>query len=150
MKVNRSIILICNVAINFLLAIHYFLLMDYTGAFCSGVTTFMVWVFYYKKYLKKYRVIIPLLFISIFIGVGIMTWSDGWSIIPVIGNILLIIALWNDDENVIKLLFIVVGVLWIILNIHLKSIVNILGQILAVSSNILYFLRFCKPTHKKF
>lgn len=144
MKVNRSTILVCNVVINFLLAVHYFLLTDYTGALCSGVTTFMVWVFYYKKYLKKFGLTVPLLFMGIFIGAGIMTWSDGWSVIPVIGNILLIIALWNDDENFIKLIFIIVGILWMILNIHLKSIVNIFGQILALSSNILYFARICK------
>ena len=140
-KVKRSTILCCNVVINFLLAVHYFLLNDYTGTFCSGVTSFMVCVFYFKKYMRKYTLLVPLLFVCVFVAIGVMTWNSMWSIIPVTGNILLVIALWNNNENVIKLIFIAVGLLWIILNIHLRSIVNVLGQTLAVASGLVYFIR---------
>lgn len=88
--------------------------------------------------------LIPLLFAVLFLAAGFLSRQDAWSIIPVLGNILLIVALWNDNENVIKAIFIVVGLLWIVLNIHLKSVANIIGQGLAVLSNVIYFVRIRK------
>ena len=138
MNVKRNTILICNIIINSLLAVHYLLLVNYTGALCSGVTAFMVYVFYYKNRLNN---LVPTGFTILFLICGARTWQDWWSVIPVMGNILLVIALWNDNENIIKGIFIIVGLLWIILNIHLKSAANVIGQILAVSGNIIYFIR---------
>ena len=145
MKVKRNVILLCNVAINLLLTAHYALLQNSTGAACSLVTTIMVVAFYDKSRLgKNLRWFVFVFFVLLFILCGVFTWEDGWSAIPVVGNILLTVALRNDNENTIKGLFIVIGILWIILNIHLKSVTNTVGQVLAVSSNILYFLRIRK------
>ena len=150
MKVKRNTILICNIVINLLLAVHYLLLESYSAAICAAVTAVMVWVFFYKD---RFRVmqrkvlntpLIPLLFAVLFLAAGLLSRQDAWSIIPVLGNILLIVALWNDNENVIKAIFIVVGLLWIVLNIHLKSVANIIGQGLAVLSNVIYFVRIRK------
>lgn len=145
MKVKRGTILLCNIAINLLLSLHYLLLKSYTGAVCSLITVFMVTAFYFKaKFKGKIGMLVFCLFVCIFIASGILTWEDTWSIIPVTGNILLAVALWNDNENVIKGLFIIIGILWIILNVHLRSITNTIGQFLAVSSNIIYFIRVLK------
>lgn len=145
MKVKRKTILICNMVINFLLAVHYLMLGSYTGAVCSLITVFMVAVFYFKDRFKK---IIGLSFLIFFILIftvsGMLTWEGPWSLIPVVGNVLLAVALWNDNENIIKGLFIAIGILWIILNIHLRSITNTVGQVLAVTSNIIYFFRVAR------
>lgn len=142
MKVKRETILICNIAINLLLSCHYALLKSYTGALCTGVITVMVFAFYYKNRVKmRYRRLMFIGFISLLLLCGALTWEDGWSAIAVIGNVLLAIALWNDNENVIKGLFILVGILWIILNAHLKSTAAVIGQVLSVLSNVVYFCR---------
>ena len=150
MKVNRNVILICNIAINVLLGVHYLLLESYSGAICSGITAIMVWVFCYKDKCEIMRLrifgvpVIPIFFTVLFIVSGYLSWQDVWSVIPVTGNILLVIALWNDNENIIKGIFIIVGLMWIILNLHLRSVANIVGQCLSVTSNIIYFVRIKK------
>lgn len=147
LKVNRRVILICNIIINSLLTLHYYLLCSYTGAVCSGITTVMVCVYYYKESIARYKVpifnlpLIPTVFVCFFIVSGVLTWTDLWSCIPIIGNILLVIALWNDNETKIKFIFIIVGILWIIYNAHLKSVANVIGQVMAVTSNLIYMFR---------
>ena len=140
MEVKRETILICNIAINLLLAFHYALLQSYTGAICTGIIALMVFTFYFKnKVCRNIQILMFIFFLFSLIISGILTWEDAWSAVSVIGNILLAVALWNNNEKIIKALFIIIGILWIALNIHLKSTVAIIGQILSVSSNVIYF-----------
>ena len=138
MEVKRETILICNIAINLLLAFHYALLQSYTGAICTGIIALMVFTFYFKnKVCRNIQILMFIFFLFLLIISGILTWEDVWSAVSVIGNILLAVALWNNNEKIIKALFIIIGILWIALNIHLKSTVAIIGQILSVSSNVI-------------
>ena len=142
LKVDRKVIVFCNVVINALLTAHYLLLDDYVGAVCTAICTTMVFVFYFKhssRFLS--RTYIPVFFALLLIVCAVCTWTDAWSIIPLIGNLILVYALWNDKSDTIKALFIIVGVLWIVYNIHLHSIANIIGQCLAVTCNCIYFFR---------
>ena len=144
LKVKRGTILICNVVINLLLAIHYVLLNSMSGAVCSAMTALMAYVFSLRDS-SRFPVFslsaVPAFFGAAFCAAGFLTWQDGWSLIPVIGNMILVLALWNRKPNVTKGLFIIVGLLWIVLNIHLRSYANIIGQILSVTSNVIYFIR---------
>lgn len=83
-------------------------------------------------------------FLSLLLLCGVLTWEDGWSAVAIVGNALLAVALWNDNETVIKGLFLLIGMLWIVLNVHLKSTAAIIGQIFSVLSNLLYFYRIRK------
>ena len=144
LKVKRGTILVCNTAINLLLAVHYLLLGSTTGAICSALTAAMALVFSLRhdaRFSFMASTLVPAAFVLMFMVSGYLTWQSAWSLIPVAGNILLVIALWNDRPDVTKGIFIIVGLLWIVYNIYLKSVANIIGQILAVSSNIIYFYR---------
>lgn len=145
MKVKRKTILICNVLINLLLSCHYLLLKSYTSAICTGITTAMAFAFCYKNRMQmRYRRWMFIGFLFLFLLCGVLTWEDGWSVVAVAGNVLLAVALWNDNETVIKGLFVLVGILWIVLNAHLKSTAAIIGQVFSVLSNLLYFYRIRK------
>lgn len=144
-KVSRRTILICNMVINLLQAIHYFLMgpEGATGGACSLICVLMVLVFYFKG---KNRFLsglwIPAFFIVAFIVFGILTFETPFSVIPIIGNTLLVVAFWRNTEVAIKGTCIVVAALWVVYNAILLSYVGLIGQVLSFVLNIVYVARY--------
>ena len=143
LKVKRKVLLLANVVINLLLAASYFCLKGYSGAVCSLICVAVVAVFYFKEKIRKH-IWIPILFSIAFIVFGIITWQNLASIIPVIGNIILVIAFWCDNEPTIKSLIAVVAALWIVYNIIIRSYFGIIGQSLSFLFNIICVFRYLK------
>lgn len=145
-KVNRFVILVCNVIINLLLAAHYFLLDGYTGGACSLICAFMVAVFFFKGKIKWLSTLFTPIFFGVFFVVfGILTWKDGWSVIPIVGNLIVLTALWLDKEVLIKSLYAIVAALWIIYNLFGLaeiSYLNVIGQSLALLFDIFYVSKY--------
>lgn len=142
MKLKRGPIIVCNLAIHILITAHYLLLGDSVGAACTAVCGLMLLAFVFKRCNKLFSgVAVPVFFGFLLTVSAVLTWKDNWSHIPLAGNLLLDVAFWNDDPRVIKGLCIIVGLMWIVYNIHLNSPANIIGQILSVTSNVIYFVR---------
>ena len=142
-KVSRKTIMICNVIINTLWAVHYLILEAYTGAFCSLFTAFMVFVCAFKGKNRFFRTLaVPVIFNVLFIVIEIFTWAGFPTVLQMAGNILLVIAMWSDQEITIKGLFIPVGVLWFIYNFIYFSWIGVICQTLAVSFNVFYTVRY--------
>ena len=103
----------------------------------------MVFVFYFKG---KNRFLsglwIPAFFIVAFILFGILTFETPFSIIPIIGNTLLVIAFWWNTEVAIKGTCIVVAALWVVYNAILLSYVGLIGQTLSFILNTVYVSRY--------
>lgn len=141
--VSRKTIMVCNVIINTLWAVHYLILEAYTGAFCSFFTALMVLACSFKGKNKLFRgLAVPVFFNLCFIAIEIFTWAGLPTLIQMAGNILLVIAMWSDREIDIKALFIPVGVLWFIYNFIYFSWIGLICQALAVSFNVFFVTRY--------
>lgn len=142
-RVSRKTILICNILINLLWALHYLLLGAYTGAICSFICAFMVAVFFLKGRVKWLSgIYVPLFFAAVFIVFGIVTWNDIFSVIPIVGHMIIIVALWMDREIVIKTLYIFVAALWVVYNVAYFSYIGVIGQSLSFLFNIFYVAKY--------
>lgn len=151
MKVNRGTILACTIAINLLWALHYLLLKAYTGCVCSLICVGTVAVFFFKGKIKLLSGIwVPIFFGIIYLLFGILTWENKFSLLPILCSFLVVIALWNDREIVIKSIFIVVALLWVIYNSVFFSYIGMIGQGLSFLFNALYVIKYYvlkKRTH---
>jgi len=148
--VSRKTIMVCNIVLNSLWAVHYLLLEAYTGAFCSFFTALMVLGCSFKGKNKLFTGIwIPLFFNFGFIVIEIFTWAGLPTLIQMAGNFLLVIAMWKDREIDIKALFIPVGILWFIYNFIYFSWVGLVCQFLAVSFNVFFVVRYCIRKRKE-
>jgi hypothetical protein len=147
-KVGRKVILIGGLISNILTSLHYIFLQDFAGGSCTFICVFMVFTYYFKnvKWLRKFYT--PLFFAVILSIATILTWKDAWSLIPLIGHLILAVALWQDSESVIKACIAFVLLLWVIYSIHLNSIANVIGQGVAMMFNLAYFVRL-NFQHKK-
>ena len=142
-NVSRRTIMICNVIINTLWAVHYLILEAYTGAFCSFFTATMVLACSFKGKNKLFQGIwVPVIFNIGFIIIEIFTWAGIPTLIQMAGNILLVIAMWCDREIEIKALFIPVGMLWFVYNVIYFSWIGLICQALAVSFNVFFVTRY--------
>ena len=142
-NVSRKTIMICNIIINSLWAVHYIILEAYTGAFCSFFTAVMVFASSFKGKNRLFTgLFVPIFFNICFVIIEIFTWAGIPTVIQMAGNILLVIAMWCDHEIEIKALFIPVGILWFIYNFIYFSWIGLICQILAVSFNVFFVTRY--------
>ena len=149
-NVNRRTIMICNIIINTLWAVHYLILKAYTGAFCSFFTAIMVVASSFKGKNRLFQGLwVPAFFNISFIVIEILTWAGLPTLIQMAGNILLVIAMWCDREIEIKGLFIPVGILWFIYNFIYFSWIGLICQALAVTFNIIFVARYILQNKKK-
>ena len=140
-KVGRKAIIIGGLISNFLTSMHYIFLQDYAGGTCTFICVFMTFTYYFKniKWLNHFYT--PLFFVVIFSVATILSWVDAWSSVPLVGHLILAVALWQNHESIIKACVAFVLQLWVIYSIHLNSIANVIGQAVAMMFNLAYFIR---------
>jgi len=80
-------------------------------------------------------------FIIAMIGTGILTWQDGWSILPIIGSVLSTIALWMKESKHIRGISLLVGPCWLIYNLIHGAYTGALNEVLAMTSIIIGIIR---------
>lgn len=144
-KVGRKPLLIFNILINLLWAIHYIMLDARSGCACSVIAAIMVFASYFKgnnKFMSSPAV--PVFFSIVFIVFGLITYQNPISIIPIVGNILVTVAFWNDKEYTIKSIFVVVAFMWVVYGGLIGSVISVIGQSMSFFTNLSYVIRHRK------
>ena len=80
-------------------------------------------------------------FIIAMIGTGILTWQDGWSILPILGSVLSTIALWMKKASHIRIVSLFVGPCWLVYNIVHGAYTGAVNELLAMASIIIGIVR---------
>ena len=144
-KVGRKPLLIFNILINLLWAVHYIMLDARSGCVCSIIAAAMIFASYFKgnnKFMAS--PVVPIIFSIIFIVFGLITYQNPVSIIPIVGNILVTIAFWNDTEYKIKSIFVVVAFMWTVYGGLISSVISVIGQSMSFFTNLSYVIRHRK------
>ncbi len=141
-EVDRRTIVFFNLLVNCLWCAHYFLLEAYTSTLCSILCVAMYFVFRMKKRNRFLSGMwIPAFFAVCFVAFGIITWDGPISILPVVCNLALSIAMWIDNAVLIKAVCIPVSAMWVIYNALVLSYTGMVGQSLFCLCNIVYVVR---------
>ena len=80
-------------------------------------------------------------FILVMIVTGILTWENGWSILPIIGSILSTVALWMKEGKHIRMLSLLVGPCWLVYNIINGAYTGAFNELLAMTSIVIGLIR---------
>jgi len=80
-------------------------------------------------------------FIAVMIATGLLTWKDGWSVLPIIGSILSTVALWMKQEKHIRLISLTVGPCWMVYNGVTGAYTGALNELLAMTSIVIGLIR---------
>ncbi|MDE5630023.1 MAG: YgjV family protein, partial [Bacilli bacterium] len=72
---------------------------------------------------------------------GILTWQDVFSIFPIIGTIIYTYGLWQDNVKIIRLTSAIVAVSWIVYDISVKALVDMVQKASQLISSMIALIR---------
>ena len=120
---------------NTLDVIHYLLLGAYSGCITKVMALIRNEIIIAKDKNKKINKPIVLIIILIaYIPIGILTYKDIYSILPIISAVVYVIFVWNGNALTVKRVAFVCYFLWLTYNICVFSIAGIVSDCVAIVS----------------
>lgn len=140
LKKRKHILLFQMIALLFS-AIQLFMVGAVTGGCLDLISFIRTWIFSNndKKWASSKWWFLG--FIALMIATGIMTWQNGWSILPIMGAVLSTVALWMKEAKHIRMVSLTVAPCWILYNIINGAYTGALNEVLALTSIIIGMLR---------
>lgn len=118
--------------------IHYLLLGEYSGCITKIIAIFRDLFILVKNKNKILSAnIFMIIFILIYILVGIYNYNNIFSILTLVAAIIYIIPVWNGDELTIKKTAFFCYFLWLVYNIFVFSIAGIVSNIISIISTFI-------------
>lgn len=127
--------------------LHYLLLNGITGCICNIITLIaLMTIYFFEKYNLKYKMIISIFFVILFLVINIIAFQNIYSIFPTIASIIAVTSFLNNDEDIIRVMGLISNTNWLIYAIVYKSYVSIIFESLTI---IGIFIAFIKNSFKK-
>lgn len=112
----------------------YILLGALSGACISLINFFRTLLFINKKRLTN---IVLVVFMIIYLIIGILTFDGIYTLIPTIISIFYVNVLWLDDEKLIRKGSVIMLLSWCIYNLSVNAYVSAIIEFVLMLSNIL-------------
>lgn len=128
---------------NLMYTIQYFLLGVFTAGSMNLVSCGRCFLFYKKRKEKKNIPKIYLIgFILSLVTLGIITYENKLSLIPIIITIFYTISSYMKNSNWLRIIFLVAAFIWVYYNYTVGAYVCIIGNILEIISGSISLIRF--------
>ncbi len=149
-KVRRRILLYKLSADVFWTA-HYFFLHAYAGMIPNFVGIAREVVFMRRGKSKfTSSVFVPILFILVNFALGISTFQDWYSLLPICASACVTVSLWINNPRLTKLISIPVSLAFLVYDIFVGSYIGVVNETIAVISILLFFIRSKHMKHTVF
>lgn len=150
-KNNNKGILFFQVMASLTFFLHFVMLGAYTGAIMNLSGAIRNCVFYNREKSWADKKVWLYIFISINIIVGLLTWKNFYSILPIMATSLSCIGLWIRNPRYTRFVVLTSSPCWLVYNIISSSVAGVLTEVFALSSLIVGIYRFdiVKLTHKQ-
>lgn len=119
---------------------HYYLLGGISGFVTSFISMLRNIVFYRIK--ENY--ILTIIFILIYLIIGIVTYNSFYSLLPVIATIVYTLIINYDNPKYLRLGMLFTSITWLIYNIYIISYSGIIIQIIMIITNIFAIIKLDK------
>jgi len=144
---NKKNIIFGKAISNFIYAIQYLLLGSIT-AFLTGIVAGVRNVLFMNG-TKKASIWTLIPFIIIAILIGIFTYTDLFSILPVIITMIQSYIAWQSKEKIIRYGSLIVCIMWLPYLIHIRGYVTFITTIITLISVIIAIVRYDIKKEKK-
>ena len=138
---DRKKIIMLKGCSDFLWAIHFFMLGEFSGGAINTVNTFRNIVFSQKGKKWANHIMIPIAFIIFTLVCSLVNFQGVKDILPVIGSCLAIIGFWQTNISYLRIFNLCGIVLWLIYDILKVSISAIVSCIMSIISILVGMLR---------
>jgi len=149
-QTNKKRLLFFGIIGSTLSVIQYVLLNAITGASLELINSVRNIIFYFfEKNNKKPSVIVLIVFIMISIAIGMFTWQNLYSIIPIIVIIIYAYGLWQSDIKITRILACVYAAGITIYHILILAYTGAITSMIVCISIIISIIRYNKSDLKK-
>lgn len=134
---SKNRVLVFQILASLMFFIQYILLNAFTAGITFLVAIFRSFVFYYyDKKGKEKSVITFIIFASFMLILGVISYDDIFSIIPIISGIIYTYGIWQDDLRVFRKIAFIDPITWIIYNLHVGAYVGVMLSIIESSATL--------------
>ena len=141
---SRKGLIAANAASRVLYVIQYLLLGAFEGALLD-VSGFFVSVLCHQRdraFIKKYLIFSVILSDLLIVGVGMLTYQNLYSLLPILGVIFETLALWLRRERHIRFTSLAAAPFWLAYNLYSAAYGSAIGNVIAVISISVAILRY--------
>ena len=148
---NRKAIITCNVISRVLYVLQYLLLFAFEGAAMdlSAIPASMLAARKHSPFVAKYKFPLWLAGNVAVVVIGVIFWKNMVSLLPIIGVLFEINALWMTKEKHIRLVSLASVPFWMSYNLLCGAIGSVIGNILMFVSIGTAMYRHDRPNTKK-
>ena len=147
-KKQKTIMLLL-VVCSLLWCFHFAVLGKPTAVALNAVNLIRCVVYSFKTQTKWNSKWIPIAFIVISVISTVVTWENGWSVLPLVGGVFTTVANWQTDTKRLKLLTLPVSASWFTYNFINHSYAGVANETIVVCSIFVYLLRTRKTEPKE-
>lgn len=142
-KNNRHFILLFLIIAQVLFTVHFGLLGAWTGAAMNGVAAVRTYIFNQRESKNWSNNHVWLhLFVLLFWILGIITWKENYSLLPILAITVDTFAVWNKKTSNIRLFMLIPRPLWFVYNFTVGSYAGMITEIFVLFSILISILRF--------
>ena len=148
---KRNNIILANLISRILFILQYILLGAFAGAAYDfiGLLSSIVARRKHKGFVAKYQTAIIIIINALLVAAGIMLYKNIYSILGLAGIIFEVAALWMTKERDIRIVSFISAPFWMIFNLASKAYASVPGNILAMVSIGIAFIRLDIPKKEK-
>lgn len=138
-KTSRKILIMQTFSF-FFKGLHYLLLGGLSGFLTSFVSMIRNLIFYKLKSNRYWTI----LFVIIFLLIGIFTYDTFFSLMPVIATIIYTLIINYNNPTYLRYGMLLTSLTWLIYNIYVVSYSGIMIQIILLISNVIAIIKLDK------
>ena len=130
--------------------LHYAFLGAWPGMVNKIITTVRNAIATYEaKHNRKSHNLLPIIFIVLYICLGVFTFDSFFSLLPMLAATLYTVVIYTGDVAKIRYVYVVTNLIWLIYNIFVFSIVGIVAHVVLVINGLVAIYRYRKKRRKK-
>ena len=139
---TKEKVLIWQFIANLMYGIQYIMLNALSAGFLSFLALYRCYVYYeYNKHKEKIPFLICALFFSMALLIGIVSFKDIFSFLPILTTLLNTYGAWHKNLKVFRIFAVIISICWIIYNTHVLAYVGIVAAIIELISAIIAIIR---------
>lgn len=125
--------------------VEYFLLGALSGVAVNIISIIRnVWFYINAKNNKKNSVWILIILSALLVILGIITYTNIFSIIPIVATIMFTYSVWQDNNKVYKYMAVPMSIMWIVYNFICGSILGVIAESVILIFEIVGIMRYEK------
>ena len=140
---KRGNVLKTQIFANIFYTIEYIMLDAYAGVNNSlfGIARSLLFYVFDKKK-KKCPPYVAVIFLTLVVIFGFISYTDVFSVLPVIISIIFFVSLYTEDMKLYRKVAVIASVLWIIYNIAVNAYVSVFDYSIELISSLIAIYRF--------